>query len=108
MKKIMYDPSKMVYYEIEMDEIDKYFYEKLTPEEKTIQEIARALELQDKIENQHFKHKDTVEKYIPKKVMCNKCGFVFEVNKNEKFGYCPMCENDQVEINVKENKDVKN
>ena len=41
-----------------------------------------------------------------KKVSCNKCGFVFEVEDNEEWAYCPMCENDQVEINVKENKDV--
>lgn len=34
-----------------------------------------------------------------KKVVCDKCGYHFEVEDGAEFGYCPCCENDQVEIN---------
>lgn len=30
-------------------------------------------------------------------VECNVCGYVFETEEQE-FGYCPLCENDHVEI----------
>ena len=34
-----------------------------------------------------------------KKVMkCNECWREFEIEDNEDWGYCPFCENDQVEI----------
>ena len=31
-------------------------------------------------------------------VKCNKCWREFEIEDNEEWGYCPFCENDQVEI----------
>lgn len=31
-------------------------------------------------------------------VQCNRCGYIFD-SEDEEFGYCPLCENDQVEIN---------
>lgn len=31
-------------------------------------------------------------------VQCDKCGCYFDVPSNEDWGYCPFCENDQVEI----------
>ena len=33
-----------------------------------------------------------------KRVVCDKCGYHFEVEDGAEFGYCPCCENDQVEI----------
>lgn len=33
-----------------------------------------------------------------KQVECNKCGKVFEVEDNAEWGYCPFCENDNVEV----------
>ena len=39
--------------------------------------------------------------------ICSECGCPVEYTKGEDFAYCPMCYNDQVEVNVKENKDVK-
>ena len=33
-----------------------------------------------------------------KQVECNKCGKYFEVEEHEEWGYCPFCENDQVEV----------
>lgn len=31
-------------------------------------------------------------------VVCNKCGRIFEEEDGTEWGYCPFCENDQVEI----------
>lgn len=31
-------------------------------------------------------------------INCNKCGYLFEVEDGAKWGYCPCCENDQVEV----------
>lgn len=39
--------------------------------------------------------------------ICSECGCPIEYTEGEEWSYCPICENDQVEINVKENKDVK-
>lgn len=36
---------------------------------------------------------------ITKQVQCNRCGYIFE-SEEEEFGYCPCCENDQVEVGV--------
>ena len=33
-----------------------------------------------------------------KVVKCDKCWREFEIENNEEWGYCPFCENDQVEI----------
>lgn len=33
-----------------------------------------------------------------KQVECNKCGKMFEVEDNAEWGYCPFCENDNVEV----------
>ena len=36
--------------------------------------------------------------YNKKKVVkCNECWREFEIEDNEEWGYCPFCENDQVE-----------
>lgn len=32
-----------------------------------------------------------------KVVKCDKCWREFEIEDNEEWGYCPFCENDQVE-----------
>lgn len=32
-------------------------------------------------------------------VKCNRCGYIFD-SEEEEFGYCPCCENDQVEVGV--------
>ena len=34
---------------------------------------------------------------MAKQVQCNRCGYIFD-SEEEGFGYCPCCENDQVEI----------
>lgn len=31
--------------------------------------------------------------------ICSECGSPVEIAKGEEWGYCPMCENDQVELN---------
>ena len=31
-------------------------------------------------------------------VKCDKCWREFEIEDNEEWGYCPFCENDQVEV----------
>ena len=39
-------------------------------------------------------------------VKCDKCWREFEIEDNEEWGYCPFCENDQVEAtncNLEEN-----
>lgn len=33
-----------------------------------------------------------------RKVACCKCGALFKVEDNAEWGYCPICENDQVEV----------
>lgn len=33
-----------------------------------------------------------------KQVECNKCGRYFDVEDNAEWGYCPFCENDNVEV----------
>ena len=35
---------------------------------------------------------------MTKKVQCNHCGYIFDCEDDQEFGYCPCCENDQVEI----------
>lgn len=34
-------------------------------------------------------------------VKCNECWREFEIEDNEEWGYCPFCENDQVELKRK-------
>lgn len=34
------------------------------------------------------------------RVVCSECGCSIEYTKGEDFAYCPMCENDQVEIKL--------
>ena len=34
------------------------------------------------------------------KAVCSECGCSIEYTKGEDFAYCPMCENDQVEIKL--------
>lgn len=34
------------------------------------------------------------------KAICSECGCSIEYTKGEDFAYCPMCENDQVEIKL--------
>ena len=46
------------------------------------------------------KAKEQIEEQKSKNVVCDKCGCILEVQENEDFTYCPMCENDQVEINL--------
>ena len=33
--------------------------------------------------------------------ICNECGCHIEIVDGEEWGYCPMCENDQVELKRK-------
>lgn len=33
------------------------------------------------------------------KVICSECGSLVEIEDGEEWGYCPFCENDQVELN---------
>ena len=33
------------------------------------------------------------------KAICNECGRLVEIEDGEEWGYCPFCENDQVELN---------
>jgi Zn finger protein HypA/HybF involved in hydrogenase expression len=35
-------------------------------------------------------------------VTCS-CGYTFDIEDNQEFGYCPLCERDDVEIIKKEN-----
>lgn len=41
------------------------------------------------------------------KAICNECGRLVEIEDGEEWGYCPFCENDQVELN-KEPKEILN
>ena len=34
---------------------------------------------------------------MSKQVQCNRCGYIFDCEGDQEFGYCPLCENDQVE-----------
>ena len=43
---------------------------------------------------------------MSKQVQCNRCGYIFD-SEEEGFGYCPLCENDQVEIDTIENKPIE-
>ena len=36
---------------------------------------------------------------MTKKVQCDNCGYIFDCEDDQEFGYCPCCENDQVEVN---------
>lgn len=35
---------------------------------------------------------------MAKQVQCNRCGYIFDCESDQEFGYCPCCENDQVEV----------
>lgn len=35
------------------------------------------------------------------KAICSECGSPVEITEGEEWGYCPMCENDQVELKRK-------
>lgn len=35
-------------------------------------------------------------------VTCS-CGYTFDVEDDQKFGYCPICENDNVEVQKDDN-----
>lgn len=35
------------------------------------------------------------------KAICSECGSPVEIADGEEWGYCPMCENDQVELKKK-------
>ena len=34
-----------------------------------------------------------------KKTQCNHCGYIFDCEDDQEFGYCPCCEDDKVEFN---------
>lgn len=34
--------------------------------------------------------------------ICSECGCPIEIEYGQEWAYCPMCENDQVEVKVKE------
>ena len=42
------------------------------------------------------------------KAICSECGCPVEYMIGEDFAYCPMCENDQVEINLSYESNVLN
>lgn len=37
-----------------------------------------------------------------KQIECDKCRYIFEIKDDAEFGYCPCCENDQVEVDKAE------
>lgn len=42
------------------------------------------------------------------KVICNECGRLVEIEDCEEWGYCPFCENDQVELKRKAKEILEN